>query len=422
MPYASNNNAVLIDDCNNLQNLSVTLEVTEDIATTDGGGWSLQLNCNPPPGEYCQTSQVNWFQYIVIVQGGNLTWYIQYWALGAALPWPPGYTPAPGTEPWLPCWAHDWGSGGTTLGTFASINGDTLPRGSKLNIALNTDDSGGVTGVTFTYTDPDDNVHPYTWTAPAGAVHPIVACELDFVGAPGGSANFTQGLTNSRGIIYYSVSSGQLSVQSGGVGAACGEYAGAVTGETSNMTYSDISDAPASTITQILQRPVSCTFNNLFEDEQTKLGEMRQIRDRQVSRYPAGQWLIEVLNHHSADLALLALSNKGELARIARDLFIKAAHTARQGRVFESTTIDEALKVLEKGACKLPTSMNGVAQAGATLLESLRGRTLEDGLKAASKTIRPRFQQPQQPCQKCYERLAKRVANLEERVSRLESR
>ena len=50
MPFASNNNAVLINNCNNLQNLSVLLEVTEDIATTSGSGWSLQLNCFPPPG------------------------------------------------------------------------------------------------------------------------------------------------------------------------------------------------------------------------------------------------------------------------------------------------------------------------------------------------------------------------------------
>jgi hypothetical protein len=52
MPYSSNNNAVLIDGCNNLQNLSVLLEVTEDISTTAGSGWSLQLNCYPPAGEY----------------------------------------------------------------------------------------------------------------------------------------------------------------------------------------------------------------------------------------------------------------------------------------------------------------------------------------------------------------------------------
>ena len=47
MPYASNNNAVLVSECNNLQDLSVCLQVTEDIATTDGKGWSFQLNCCP---------------------------------------------------------------------------------------------------------------------------------------------------------------------------------------------------------------------------------------------------------------------------------------------------------------------------------------------------------------------------------------
>jgi hypothetical protein len=162
MPYSSNNNAVLVDGCNNLQNLSVLLEVTEDISTTAGSGWSLQLNCYPPAGEYCQTSQVNWFQYMVIVQGGNLAYYIQYWANGVSS-WPSGYTPQPGTSPWLPCWAHDYGN----APTFASINGDTLPRESQLQIALGTNDSGGVTSVTFTYTDPDGNAHPAVFNPPA---------------------------------------------------------------------------------------------------------------------------------------------------------------------------------------------------------------------------------------------------------------
>ncbi len=393
MTYASDNNAVLIDGCDNLQNLSVFLEVTEDLATTTGAGWSLQLNCYAPPGQYCQASQVNVFQYVVIVQGGKLTWYIQYWAFGTST-WPPGYTPVPGTSPGLPCWPHDYGSGGTTLGTFASINGDTLPRGSKLQIALETNDSGGVTNVQFTYTDPDDKIHSYTWTAPGGAVHPIVACELDFVGPPGGTATFTQGITNSRGIIYYSVSSGQLSVQNGGPGAACGEAA-AKTGETSNMTYSDIDGAPAGAVTQILQQPVACVVNfvnDLFAGDQAQLREMRQIRDEQVAQYPAGQRLIEVLDRHAADLAVLAASAGGDLARTALDLLTKAAHAARQGSVFDETTIDEALEVLGQASCKLPPSMNGVGPATATILESLRGRTLEEGLMAASKTIRPRYQ------------------------------
>ena len=40
MPYANYNNAILIDNCNILQNVKVTLKVTEDLATVDGGGFS----------------------------------------------------------------------------------------------------------------------------------------------------------------------------------------------------------------------------------------------------------------------------------------------------------------------------------------------------------------------------------------------
>jgi hypothetical protein len=383
MPYASNNNAVLIDGCNDLQNLSVLLEVTEDLATTDGGGWSLQLNCYAPPGQYCQTSQVNWLQYIVIAQGGSLAYYIQYWAIGAST-WPTGYNPVAGTSPWLPCWAHDFGY----APVFASISGDTLPRQSLLKIALGTNADGGVTTATFTYTDPDVNEHTAVWQAPA--VHPISAFELNFVGPPGGAANFTQGITNSRGIIFYTISSGQLSVQNGGPGSACGEVSGG-TAETSNMTYSDIAGAPAGTVTQMLQQPVSCAINDLLASDQARLGEMKQLRDLEIVKYPAGQWLMEILDRHSADLALIFASDEGGLGRSARDLLTKAAHTAREGRVFDDATVDDALKVLGQVSCKLPPSMYGVGPAGATVLKSLRGRTLQDGLKEASKTIMPRF-------------------------------
>ncbi len=99
MTYQSNNNAILIDNslissCNPLSNLGVLLKVVEDLATTDRGGWSFQLNCYPPPGEYCQTSQLNWFQYVIYVQGGTLEYQVQYWANGVST-WPTGYTPQP---------------------------------------------------------------------------------------------------------------------------------------------------------------------------------------------------------------------------------------------------------------------------------------------------------------------------------------
>jgi len=412
--YASNNNAILINNCKNLQNLSVLLEITEDVATTDGGGWSFQLNCYPPAGEYCQTSQLTWLQYIIYVQGGNLAYEIQYWANNSSK-WPPGYTPQPNTTPWLPCWANDY----YLSGSFASINGDTLPRGSKLAIALTTNEDGGVTKVKFTYTDPDGNDHSTEFDLPA--VHPIIACELNLVGPGGGAnANFTLGLTNSRGIIYYTISSGQLSVQNGGAGSACGE-AGFFTAETSTMTYSDINGAPASTVTQILQQPVPCAIDNLFAEEKVKLPQMRQIRGERVAQHPAGQWLIELLDRHSGDLAVLTASEPN-LARSARSLLTKATELTNQGRVFDKATIDEALGTLARASCKLPPSMTGADEAGKTLLESLLGRTLEDGLKAASKTILPRYQAPKKPCHpEYYEHLAKRIAALEARVSRLES-
>ena len=384
MPYASNNNAVLIDGCNNLLNLSVLLEVTEDVATTDGSGWSFQLNCYPPAGDYCQTSQVNIFQYIVYVQGGSLSYEVQYWSGGTSTWVPPSYNPQPGTTPWLPCWANDY-----FLTNFASIGGDTLPRQSTLQIALGTDNSGNVASVTFTYTDPDGNVQSAVFNPPA--LHPIVACEVNLVGPGNNSnANFTQGLLNSRGIIYYSVSSGQLSVQNGGPGSACGEQ-GYFTAETSNMSYSDINGAPASTVTQILQQPVSCAVGSLFAGDAARLGEMRQTRDEGIARYPAGRWIIEVLDRHSADLALLLASDEGELTRTARDLLSRALHSARHQGVFSDDTVDEALGVLGRVSGKLPPSMGGVAPAFATILDSLRGRTLEEGLKVASKTILPRF-------------------------------
>ena len=382
MPYASNNNAVLINGCKNLQNPSVLVEVTEAVATTTGSGWSLQLNSFPPSGQYCQKSQINWLQYIVIAQGGNLSYYIQYWALGTST-WPSGYTGQSGTTPWLPCWAHDYG----IAPNFASITADTLPSRSTLQIQLNTNDAGGVVSVTFTYTDPSGTAHAATWTAPV--VHPIVGFELNFVGAPGGNATFTQGLTNSRAIIYYSVSSGQLSVQSGGPGSACGEYSGAVTGELSNMTYSDINGAPGSTVTQILQQPVPCAITSIAITG-AESDKMKQIRDSTVAKYPAGQWLMEVLDNHSADLAVLLAADKGNLRQSARDILTQAAEIVSKKGVFDGAVVDNAQRLLAQIGCKMPPSMNGVAAAAATVLESLRGKTLEDGLAEASKTILPR--------------------------------
>jgi hypothetical protein len=403
MSNQSNSNAILIDGCNPLRNLGVLLKVTEDLATTNSGGWSLQLNCYPPAGEYCQTSQLTWIQYIVYVQGGSLEYEVQYWANNSSN-WPSNYTPQPNTTPWLPCWANDY-----YLSTpFASITGDTLPRESELLIQLSTDANGGVTKATFSYTDPDDNASSVDFSPPA--VHPIVAFEVNLVGAGGGAnANFTSGLTSSRGILYYSVTSGALSVQSGGPGAACGE-SGFFTAETSNAVYSDVAGAPGSTVTQTLGQPVDCAVNSLFADNANTVGQMRQIRDEAVAPTAAGQWISELLRRHSAEV-VAALAGREDLQVESRALLRKAARIAVTGATFDDETIDRAKNLVAKAA---PRSMGVQAAALATVLENLRGTTLADGLATASQTIRPRTA-PRKPCASCDDR----VTSLEAEVRKL---
>lgn len=380
MSYQSNSNAILIDGCNPLQNLKVLLGVIETLATTNGGGWSLQLNCYPPPGQYCQTSQLTWIQYVVYVQGGSLEYEVQYWANNSST-WPSGYTPQPNTTPWLPCWANDY----FLSSPFASITGDTLPSGSQLQIQLATNTKGGVTKVTFSYTDPNGKVSSASYS-PA-AVIPIVAFEVNLVG-PGGfsNANFPSAPEfPPLGILYYSVTSGALSVQSGGAGAACGE-AGFITGETSNMVYSDVAGAPGSTVAQTFGQPVACPINSLFADNAKTVGQMRQIRDEALAPTPAGQWISDVLKRHSAEL-VAAFACHEDLQVESRALLRKAAQIAKTGATFDDETIDRAKNLVAQAA---PCSMEVQAAAITTVLEHLRGTTLAEGLTAASQTIRPR--------------------------------
>jgi hypothetical protein len=235
MPYANYNNAILIDNCNILQNVKVTLKVTEDLATVDGGGFSLQLNAYPPPFQQNQgfelTQQqvgdlaLTWFQYLISVQNGNLYYQIQYWANNAfgyndnIEPWPPGYTPdPPGTTPWLPVLPGD-----PISAQFGSAPGNKILRGSEMQIHLWPHDGGQVASVDFSVTDPSGNLSlaSFDFTNPGpplflrNATWPICAFEVNLVGPPGGYATFTTGLTASRGIFYYSADN-TLSLQSGG--------------------------------------------------------------------------------------------------------------------------------------------------------------------------------------------------------------
>ncbi len=47
---AGANNAVLINNCQNLSNVTVQVQVTEDLITLEDTGFSVQMNCYPQIG------------------------------------------------------------------------------------------------------------------------------------------------------------------------------------------------------------------------------------------------------------------------------------------------------------------------------------------------------------------------------------
>ena len=238
----SNNNIVLTDKCSSLQNLTVRLVVTEDVVAVGNTGFSLQLNTYPSPGQTSQGQQLNWFQYVIAIQNNSASGVAQYWSLGAPSSWPPGYNYRTGTTPWLPVIPGD-----PVWKTFGSVPFNQLPAESVMEIALATD-SNNVTSATFSITDPSGKVSSLPYPLPTYGLYSICAFQINLVGPPGSACTFSSG----AGDLTYSVSSGSLADQGGGVGAACGEYPGAVTGETSNAVYGPLNPSTGSTVGQTL--------------------------------------------------------------------------------------------------------------------------------------------------------------------------
>ena len=240
---SSANNSLLINGCANLQNLSVSLFVWQDLVTYQDVGFSLQLNCYPPAGQLSQGQNLNWLQYIIYVENGQLYYEIQYWSIGAPSSWPPGYTPVPNTTPWLPVFPNDY-----FLTQFGSAPSNRIPRGSTLTIKLTTDSNGNVVNAYFQVTSPQGQVSSANFPFPPGTQYPICAFEVNVVG-PGNFSNST--FISGAGYLAYTVSSGSMSVQDGGPGAACGEVS-VGTGEGSNIVYGPVTLSPGSTVGQTL--------------------------------------------------------------------------------------------------------------------------------------------------------------------------
>ena len=260
---SGNNNVVLESSCNNLQGLTVTFNVTEDLVTVGNTGFGLQLNCFPQAGQVFQNQTLNWFQYAFVIDSNNVGWLVEYWNTNAfgGPGWPAGYTPnPPNTTPALPVIPNDTG-----FTNLTSVSNNTILAGSILQVQLTTDASGNVTKATFNYTDSGGTLSTASFTFASNAAFPIYGVQAVLVGPIGGApTSFSSG----AGTLTYTLSSGSLEVET----TSCGGYPEPGTAENSNSIYGAVTPATGTTVTQAVDTvPMSMSFsfeqNTFGQDE-----------------------------------------------------------------------------------------------------------------------------------------------------------
>jgi hypothetical protein len=244
LTLTSNSNYLLTNgNCQNLKDLKASLNVTQELVAltpADGGpapengGYTMQLNAYNPAGP-----TTNWMQYVFLINGNAINFQVQYWDTNAACAC--GHAVCDCTGPVV-----------NLSGTVLSLPSNTIPAGYVLEIDLNNDNVGNITGATFSVTDNHGNTNSQTATLDTQHQFPIVAFEVNLVGPGNGSnAHFSSG----AGTINYEISNGQLCVE-GGLPEVC-SGTGNGTAETSNAIYGPI-ETPccASELTQSISVPV----------------------------------------------------------------------------------------------------------------------------------------------------------------------
>ncbi len=221
--------------------LSISIAVTQDLHIPNG--LSIQLN-----GWSAPSSNIVWQQYGFSVTPPSLGWGIENWpttAYGAQLGLPSGGSlNFPGSlEPSLP--TVPYGSG-------------LLPAGYSLDLIFQEDATGNITGTTYIVTDlcgKTSSIGPVEivgtslaasgaqGTIPASALAPLYGLQLNLVNMPGSTFIFSSG----AGTITYSANE-PLYVSNRQPSWTAAQ--GIVTGENSDIAYSELSSTPSSTIVQ----------------------------------------------------------------------------------------------------------------------------------------------------------------------------
>jgi hypothetical protein len=214
----SNSNYIFCSGCTPILDLAITIDVAEDIVCKSASGpttgFSFQLNAYSAPGLTCAMQQ-----YIVGVSGSEIFGGIDNWPI----------------------------SGSNLINDFFNLTSttlNTLHAGYKLQILLQNDSNGNITGVIFIVEDNNGNVlaqKSQLLTAlpntPATYLAPITAFELDLVGPINGESAV---LSSGAGTITYTSTTILTALSQE---PTCTETT-SVTAETANSFYTQLPAAP----------------------------------------------------------------------------------------------------------------------------------------------------------------------------------
>lgn len=237
-PLGSSINYVLSNsNCSPLIDVSVTINVTQDMVYASGTGspgFDFQLNAYSPITQ----KAVGWQQYVISFDGTKFTGWVNNW------------TPTPNSVAFI-----------NTINNaeFAWFQSPKIPAGFLISITLTNDAAGNVIGVTYIVVDNLGNqlgnkpislttlpllVKPYKLVTQA-YLAPVVAFELDIVGV---DSQAHAVLSSGAGTITCSASS---ALTASNQVPACAASSSIITGESANTVYGVLfPPSPSNTFSQ----------------------------------------------------------------------------------------------------------------------------------------------------------------------------
>ena len=232
----SDSNYLIYNGCDQLQNVSVTIDVTQDIVwessaggTTHGSvqGFSFQLNCYSPVVTPVPAVYAVWQQFVVELGGTELIGGVNAYELNPS--------PPPGPK-FIPVYLSP-----TNLLSLPSVK---IPAGYKIKLTLANDASNNITGVTFLVIDNLGNTLANQWLPVPADPAPIIALEMNLIGPISGESSV---LSSGAGTFTYAASSTLTALSKE---PACAAGQGVYSGETANTIYGVLPSSWGNPLTQ----------------------------------------------------------------------------------------------------------------------------------------------------------------------------